>query len=377
MPPTDFNPNRLTTARVLEGLTKKKLAALAGVSAAAISHFESGRKTPGDETRLRLAEATSVRPEFFAEDDLPTVAGVFFRRVQRTPVAVQRRYEHLAALMATALQEAGGHSGDSLPRLDDETPAEAALTLRAHLGLQMDEPIYSAVRILEFFGVFTQALGVAEDSTVDACSTTVDGQAIAFLNPVAVDPCRTRHSALHELFHIWGHDKPETEREAKKQQEAEANDFAGELLLPTDVWAEICPRHSLNNPWTYLPYRNRYGISVKSLMRKTNRLGLLRDDSYRYAMMRYSKLGWNSGEPDVEDIEIGLEDEVPAAGNVLLEHFGSVEALARLLNCGRDLAADIVGQPRSAPEWAVFEGGRELDQERTEVDDRPALKVAE
>lgn len=345
---TEFQPDRLQSARSIRGWSKKILAERVGVSAGAISHYESVSRptTPSDDVLHRLATELRVRPEFFFGDPLPRTGGVFWRRVSRTPAALRQRYEELARLAGLALDELGEPLGSAnLASLDISglSPEDAALAVRAASGLKLDEPIFSAVDLLERFGLWTHELQLEDSATVDACSTRVDGRPIAFLNPAKADGYRTRYTSLHELYHMLAHSEPAEDRDAKNEQESEANRFASELLLPASVWADLRPRRGLNSPWSYLKAKGRYGISVKALMYKTR--DFMTDGEYRYGMMRYSQLGWNQGEASPDVCHTAVDDDRPMRGRWLVDQFGSVAALADALQCEVQLAALLVDEP--------------------------------
>ena len=60
-----FDKNRLVLARQLAGIRKNELAAKAGVSASAITTWESGARKPTTENIEALADAFSLPPSFF------------------------------------------------------------------------------------------------------------------------------------------------------------------------------------------------------------------------------------------------------------------------------------------------------------------------
>lgn len=62
-----FDPDRLTIARELRGLTKQELAEKIGRTPSAVSQFESGRARPDGQSVGRLMLALSVPASFFAK----------------------------------------------------------------------------------------------------------------------------------------------------------------------------------------------------------------------------------------------------------------------------------------------------------------------
>lgn len=55
---------RLREARRQRGLSQDELATAAGLKQSAVSHYESGRRTPSVEHLVRLAEALEISVEF-------------------------------------------------------------------------------------------------------------------------------------------------------------------------------------------------------------------------------------------------------------------------------------------------------------------------
>ena len=56
--------NRLVEARMNRGLTQKGLANLCGLRPSAISHFESGRRTPSIKNLVKLSKALCVSSDY-------------------------------------------------------------------------------------------------------------------------------------------------------------------------------------------------------------------------------------------------------------------------------------------------------------------------
>lgn len=62
--PSEIFRRRLLEAREKSGLTQAQLAERAGMTAAAVSHFETGSRRPSFENLLRLAEALRVSTDY-------------------------------------------------------------------------------------------------------------------------------------------------------------------------------------------------------------------------------------------------------------------------------------------------------------------------
>src|SRR5437867_9443562 len=90
-----FVASRLRLARDLAGRSQTELAQWAGLTAAALSQFESGSARPAASTQERLAKLLGVPPGFFELPLLDTHDG-FFRSLRRTSVADRRRARAMA-----------------------------------------------------------------------------------------------------------------------------------------------------------------------------------------------------------------------------------------------------------------------------------------
>jgi hypothetical protein len=105
--------------------------------------------------------------------------------------------------------------------------------------------------------------------------------------------------AAHELGHFIMHPPLVTAARSgttpNQELEAQAKAFAGSFLVPSGVWMEEAPRST--NPYAYLEASERWGVSVAGLIVRSFRVGVLNASQYQSAMVRYSSLGWRTGEP--------------------------------------------------------------------------------
>ena len=172
-----FDKNRLVLARQLAGIRKNELAAKAGVSASAITTWESGARKPTTENIEALADAFSLPPSFFEvnaeyqhtkSQDVETINGLVassaphFRSLRAT-TQLQRdqaeAYTHLVHDVAGALSRHIDFPERQIPDLpaDPEVknspiPELAAQQVRVDWGLGTG-PIRHVIRELEKHGV--------------------------------------------------------------------------------------------------------------------------------------------------------------------------------------------------------------------------------
>jgi Zn-dependent peptidase ImmA (M78 family)/transcriptional regulator with XRE-family HTH domain len=306
-----FDPTRLTQARNLLGMTKKRLADELGVTPAAVSQYEMGTNRPRPDLLPWLAEILEVPLAFFlsgrphARLD-PSAA--HFRSLRST-----RAYQRAKAIAFTeqvweltyALEMrvqlpmvnvpgfAGGevHPGTELP----SDPGAAARALRVTWGLG-NGPITHLVRRLEGHGIVVLTPQRDEDlRSVDAFSTSRLPRPVIVLTPNRTnDVYRHRFSAAHELGHLVLHGDA-TPGDITQEREADA--FAAEFLTPREsILPELPVRADLHK---LSQLRSSWGVSVHSLLYRCRELGLLSDSAASRAYQRLHDLREHPGfEPE-------------------------------------------------------------------------------
>lgn len=290
-----FLPARLSQARVLASLTKRELAELVGVSAAAVGQWESGVSTPKPENLADLAHALRVDGAFFAagrpHKQLDTV-DAHFRSLRsmrssdrgRALATVEQVWE-----LTCALENHVQLPDPNLPDVPPGTsPAEAARMVRAHWGQQRG-PFRHLIATAESNGVVVLHADLDYIERVDAFSAIVAGR------PIIVTTQRRsrnvfdhRFSCAHELAHLLLHSDDDPDQAAltalvhTREQEADA--FAAELLTPAAELRSLLPARMdlaaldrLSREW---------GVEVKSLVRRMSELRLVADSTVRRAYVR-------------------------------------------------------------------------------------------
>lgn len=381
-----FSPARLTAARELWRISSTELATQIGVSQGSISHYEHRGVRPSDDVLGRLARVLRVPVRYlFLDPPLarPDATQIHYRGRARIPMGERKRLEWLGAHwqeLAALLARRGWLSEPKhkVPRFTGMSPAEAAQETRAFLGFEGPGPVGSMVEVLETLGVWVHVLPPGESENVDAFCFWHEGHPHVVINPAKGDLFRFRFDLAHELGHLVMHDRAE---EDERPLDREADRFAAEFLVPLEAWTEECPGGS--NPWAYEETKARWQVSIGCLLRRSRDAEILDDSEYRYAMMRYSKLGWRRGEPPMPDAE--PRHEVPqlmAAGLAEARAEGvGFSALADELGYGDELLAEILGAsarggdaPEREPSAPVV--ARQEPVSRDNVVDLAAMRLA-
>jgi Zn-dependent peptidase ImmA (M78 family)/transcriptional regulator with XRE-family HTH domain len=298
-----FSGARLSIARRLARLPRTELAAMAGISPAAITQLERDQIRPTTTVAAQLSLALGVPAEFLryagAPQSIPASAA-HFRSLRSTPAMSRDQalaFAELGLEVLTAIEDFVDLPAVSLPELDlallssarlgsADGVATAADQARTALGLAAG-PVPHVVRLLEAHGVFVLRLpGDLVDHRVDAFSTNAGPRPAVLLSTEKDDKARSRFDAAHELGHLLLHHDAEP---GSKVIENEAHAFAAAFLTPADQVTEDLPRR-LDWPAFYRAKR-RWGVSLRALVYRAHDLKLLNDSAYRRANVELASRG--------------------------------------------------------------------------------------
>ncbi len=296
---SDFNPQRLRLARELRETSQASLADALGVSAAAVSQFETGALVPNPSAQAKMVELLDVPRAWFTTPSCAMPLEGFFRSLRRTPASKRRRAR---AAAETLYEMAMSAPTDVLPpvrlpdlsRLDlqaaDDDVERMAGEVRAQWGMPSG-PIPNVLSILEAHGVLV-GRSTLTSVDVDAFSIPFPGRPVVILGRDKNDRARSRFDASHELGHlvlhgqdVWG--LPEVEHQA--------NVFAAAFLMPaSDIGHELPDTID----WEQLfALKRRWQTSLAALVRRMKTLRRINDHQYTAAMKTMSARGWRRVEP--------------------------------------------------------------------------------
>ncbi|MEX3510217.1 XRE family transcriptional regulator [Kocuria carniphila] len=297
-----FNGRRLTMARQLAGLRKARLAELIEMSPASVTGWENGAKQPNRATVAKLALALRVEPQFFAGGAPPRVEKPHFRSLRSTPqIALDEAeaYGQFVTEIAGLLEKVVELPETLLPDFPvapdetDTSPEQAAREARVFFGINAG-PIQHVVRLVERAGVVV-VFSEPGISAIDAYSLHTGNRPIIVLNPAKDDYYRQRFDVAHEIGHLIMHHDAEP---GGKVAEEQANRFAAEFLMPAEEIREYLPTTTAGRGWVKIAeLKEHWGVSFAALLYRARMLGVMRDVTYRNAMIRMSQNGWRRAEP--------------------------------------------------------------------------------
>lgn len=290
-----FQPERLTLARELRGLSKVQLSDRVQKTPSAISQFETGRTRPDAATLDKLALGLEVRLGFFARPgSAPLIAtdNCHFRSLRSASQRDRRSLLAVGTLLCDLVNLLEEHV--SFPREQVTSVAasaqsadaieQVAVDVRRKWGLGLG-PIPAIVKLLEAKGVIVTRV---PDSCaqVDAFSVWNDHRPLVFLVTGKGSHSRARFDAAHELGHLVLHADVSA---ASPDAEREANRFASAFLLPRESFLRECPT-VLN--WDHLyELKRRWRVSVAAIVKRCFDLGRLSEASYRRAFVHLNQSG--------------------------------------------------------------------------------------
>jgi Zn-dependent peptidase ImmA (M78 family)/transcriptional regulator with XRE-family HTH domain len=363
-----FDPARLTQARHVAGLTKKELAERIGVSPAAVGQYETGSSRPRWDLIPCLADSLNVPAQFFLvgrPHGKIDSSMAHFRSLRTTRVFQRAKAVALAEQvweLAFALEkqvklppvdlpgfvDGEVHLGVDLPR----EPAMAAQTLRRMWGLGSD-PISHVVRQMEARGIIVVLPPLDDDvKTVDAFSTSQLPRPIVVLTSNRYDDIhRYRFTAAHELGHLVLHGDIAA---GDTRQEREADAFAAEFLTPRQsIVPELPGRLDLR---CLAELRQKWGVSVDSLIYRCREVGLLSDSSASRAWQRLSTLRDQPG--FAPESITGYPGEQPVLLRQAFDLAGlTIKGLADQLAWRPSHVRTLLGLPDQRPTLTLVRGG--------------------
>lgn len=287
--------DRIKQVRELRGLTQAELANIHGKDQSFVANIEANRKAPPPQLIKAIAFQTGFPPAFFYQDSVGEFpeGSLAFRSHSGIPKRSKRRayrYAQVAFELAAFLISRVNAAKVQLPRLE-APPAEAAAVLRAQLGIPPDRPIPNLTRALERLGViviqppltwpgifaFSVWAGAQRERPVIVLTSDQSGD-------------RLRLNLGHEVRHLTT-----TPNGTPREIEADANRFAGELLIPTpSIREQLQPPVTLTN---LANLKRDWGISIQALVQQAYHSDIITKRQSRYLHMQIRQKGWRKAEP--------------------------------------------------------------------------------
>lgn len=293
-----FNRAMLSLARAARGFTQSQLAKSAHVTQALISKLESGLTVdPSPETVEAIAKALRIPVAFLVSDEKPHGLPQFHYRKRaklgRKALDSIEAQMNIRRIHAARLFRSYESDAERFPAIDLDnngwTPQQAAQHIRG-LWMLPRGPIDNLTAVVEENGAVVIQIDFGT-SLLDAMSFRIPGlPPLIFMNKDMPGE-RYRFTLAHELAHLLLHNHPETD----ENMEAQADEFAGELLMPAKEIRPYLISPSLGSLARAKPY---WKVSIKALCVQCIKLKTITPNQFTGLMVNYSKARYGKfGEP--------------------------------------------------------------------------------
>ncbi|WP_250030336.1 ImmA/IrrE family metallo-endopeptidase [Paractinoplanes maris] len=330
------NPRMLVLAREAQGMTQEELSKVTGLAQSTLSKAENGLRPLPTADLPTVADALQVTPQLLCWDDDVYGFGSasFFHRKQqslsqRTLRKIQARINLLRMRIHRLLSDIDVETILTIPRIDIDDVGgayEVARKVRAAWRMPMG-PVTNLVNLIESAGGVV-ARRDFETHRINAISIWHPGSGPLFVLHSQLSPERQRFVLAHELGHMIMHEG----EPPRDTAEAEADQFAEELLMPAaEIVADLADI-DVRKAAALKPY---WRVPMQSLILRAEHLGVISQSRCRSLHAYMNKAGYLTVEPNPIDRE---EPQVIAelVRVHLNEHTYSVPELA-----------DVVGLPNN------------------------------
>lgn len=310
-------PGRLRDARIAKRLNQAELGAAIGKTRQLISAYEMGEKAPEAGT---LADISAILDQPIAYFTVPDREGFgafgprFFRALG--PETKRRNmmceaYANWEVQIARYVDDLVNYPPVSLPVVTPADPAgiyeeeeieDAAAECRKLWGLGHG-PISNVLALVEGKGVIAARLRMTGER-IEAFSFWNGSRAFVFLASEKDSAARARFDVAHEIGHLVLHrgvgqediEDPKTLRRI----EAEANRFAGALLLPQQSFPNEVFTTRLD---AFVELKKRWKVAIQAMVHRCKDLGIFDEDQITNLYKQISARKWRTKEP-LDDPEL-------------------------------------------------------------------------
>lgn len=337
-------PSRLRDGRIAMRLNQTELAEAVGVTRQAISSYELGEKNPEASTLAEIARVLEQPVAFFATEDQPTF-GEFSAKFFRAFGAETKRRNLMCDVYAGWLVQVSKYIDDAinypqvqLPRIEpaaadgsysEEEIEEAAASCRKSWGLGYG-PISNVLSLAESKGIIIAKSKLSGDK-IEAFSFWNGSRPFIFLASDKDSAVRLRFDIAHEIGHLvlhrWVAIEDVEDPKVLRRIEAEANRFAGALLLPRQSFPNEVFTTRLD---AFVELKKRWKVAIQAMVYRCKDLGIFDEYQITNLYKQISARKWRTKEPLDDPGIITIEEPK------LLK-----KAVGMILESGRKIPDDI------------------------------------
>lgn len=335
------NGDMIILAREFRGFSQDELAQQVGISQPQVAKLEAGLKPEIDDAMgERIGQALGF-PSAFLEQDAELLgfgsSAYYYRKKATIPATERKRIHSTVNLLRLALKRLLPHievqPKRPLPQWEIEdygySAANIARALRANWHLP-DGPVKDLTALVESAGVVVIPCDFGSNA-VDATSLRLaDMPPMVFMN-ISVPGDRWRFTLAHELAHLVMH------REPHDRMEEEADEFAGEFLVPAEELKPQLARLPKLQVRDLIALKRYWRVSMQALIFRAFAAEAIDEAGKRSLFVRMSQLNMRQTEPEP------IEREQP--GNLAR----MLAAMTDTLKFSIGEIASLLGWPESLP----------------------------
>ena len=296
--------DRIKQARSAAGLSQRGLAEKADISAMAVSKYENNKNTPSSGVLLALAEALSVRVEYFFRVIKVELQEVEYRKHAKLPAKILKQIEsdvkeqierYLVLeeyLPVSPIQQF--ELPKNLPKKINEYDdiEKVASTVRKAWGLG-NNPIPDLIDTLEERGIKVFQSKALHDDKFDGLAAHVNGTPVIVVGH-SWPGDRQRFTLSHELGHLI----MKNILDDGLDEERAANRFAGAFLVPySEVIKELGHSRSRLEPVELCILKDAYGLSMQGWLFRARDAGVLNYSASQKMWNLFNAKKWRINEP--------------------------------------------------------------------------------
>ncbi len=353
-PSKRLNPTKLQKARKAKAMTQTDLAKDIGLTRQAVSAYEQGAKLPEAETLRMIARVLDQPISYFVAPEREAFGPFSARTYRAFGAATKKRNEQCDVLtdwlseIAAYLNVAVNFPDVQIPEVpspsegdgySEEEIESAAESVRTSWGLGLG-PIGNLTKLIESRGVFVGHLPVTAGK-VNAFSYWSGTKPFIITGSDDTTAVRRRFDMAHELGHLVLHQgvgsEELEEKEVLKRVEAEANRFAGALLLPRLSYPNEVFSTRITN---FIPLKERWKVAISAQIYRCADLGILTDHQVLSLRKQVSAKKWRTREPLDDAIQIEQPQMLKRATRIAIDG-GVVDGLT--VQSDLNLSSTIVG----------------------------------
>lgn len=294
-----MNYKQFTFAREYRGYTQTELSGrIEGLSQSNLSKFEKGMGVISDDLQYRIIKFLNFPVEFFDSKINTTIENGNYRKKATINKSSILKFENKCKLIGYMVDEFTASIDwpefkfSPLNVEEGHTPQHVAVHNRTFIKIGKDEPIRNICSLLEAHGVIIYQ--VEDDEKFDGVSFVSNaGTPIIIVNKNFSND-RKRFTIAHELGHILMHNETLFPVSAHRNKEVEANQFAGEFLMPEFAIKNSLRRLKMSDLGGLKSY---WLTSMGAIIRRAKDLGCIDDSRYRFFLIEMSRYGYSKKEP--------------------------------------------------------------------------------